>query len=242
MNEYKIKILHLYPNLLNLYGDKGNIECLKKRLTWRGIDAEVIEICDENQINFDDADIVFLGGGTEKELKIVAENLMPQKDAFVRFAENGGTIIGICEGFELLGKTLYIGAEQTYGLGVLDISTEASANNSRYTGNVVLQTEGITDKIVGFENHSSVTNIGYVKPLGKVEKGYGNDGNSEFEGAVYKNVLGTHLHGPLLPKNPQLCDKILLNCLKNKYPDFEGLSALDDGLETLANEYMLNRI
>ncbi len=242
MSNYKIKIVHLYPNLLNLYGDKGNIECMKKRLQWRDIDAEVEKICDEVPIDFDNADIIFLGGGTEKEMKIVAERLLAQKDSFVQFAENGGTIIGVCEGFELLGNSLYIGGEKFEGLGVLDIYTDNTADNSRFTGDVILECDKVSQSVVGFENHSTKTYIGNLAPLGKVIKGRGNDGTSGFEGAIYKNVTGTHLHGPLFPKNPKLCDRILLNCLKHKYQDFQELTPIDDGLEELANQYIATRI
>ncbi len=241
MTDYKINIVHLYPNLLNLYGDKGNIECMKKRLSWRGIEAEVKEVCDNAQIDFNNTDIVFLGGGTEKELKIVAHRLAEQKNEFVEFAENGGTIIGICEGFELLGNSLFVGSEKISGLGILDICTEISTDNSRFTGDVILECDGISGKVVGFENHIGRTNIGRLTPLGRVIKGNGNDGISGFEGAVFKNVIGTHLHGPVFPKNPQLCDRVLYNALKHKYPDFAELLPLDDGLEILANEYIVNR-
>ncbi len=241
MSEYSVKIVHLYPKLLNLYGDKGNIECLRRRLLWRGINVDIEDVCDEKTIDFECADIIFLGGGTEKEVRKAAEWLEPQKDDFVRFAENGGTIIGICEGFELLGRSLNIGGELIQGLGVLDIYTEPLDDKVRFTGDVILECEGALNKVVGFENHNTKTHIGSLKPLGSVLKGNGNDGISGFEGAIYKNVYGTHLHGPLFPKNPELCDKILLNALKKKYSDFVELSPLDDSLEGLANSYIVSR-
>ncbi len=241
MTEYSIKIIHLFPNLLNLYGDKGNIECMKKRLAWRGIDVEFAEHHDETPINFDGADVIFLGGGTERELKIVAKRLSLQKDDFVRFAENGGTIVGVCEGYELLGKSTCIGGELCEGLGVLDIYTELLPEDTRFTGDVIIQCDKNIDKVVGFENHFTKTNIGNHTPLGKVIKGMGNDGASGFEGIVYKNVYGTHLHGPLFPKNPKLCDRILFNALKTKYSDFDYLKPLDDTIEEMANNYMVNR-
>ncbi len=241
MSDYKIKITHIYPNLLNLYGDKGNIACLEKRLKWRGIDAEVEQITDEKTINFENTDIIFLGGGTEKEVKLVLERLFVQKNEFVRFAENGGTIIGVCEGFELLGKSLCIGGEKVEGLGVLDIYTEIADDGLRFTGDVVLECDDIKWPVVGFENHITRTYIGNLSPVGKVIKGKGNDGTSGCEGVVCKNVIGTHLHGPLFPKNPQMCDRILFNTLKHKYEDFKELAPVDDGLEELANEFIVSR-
>ncbi len=240
MADYKITIMHLYPNLLNLYGDKGNIECMKKRLLWRGIEAEVVEVAEEDDIDFSNADIIFLGGGTERELKIVAASLHEKKQQLVQFVENNGSLMAVCEGFEILGKSLYIGSEKTDGLGILDIYTE-NAGETRFTGDVILECEGIKSKVVGFENHSGITNIGEHTPLGKVIKGKGNDGESGFEGVVYKNVMATHIHGPIFPKNPELCDRFLTGALKTKYSDFEGLSPLDDGVEELANQYMVNR-
>ncbi len=241
MAEQKITIMHLYPNLLNLYGDKGNIECMKKRLLWRGIEAEVVTITDEDGINLNQADIIFLGGGSEREVKIVNESLFKIKQQLSEFVENNGSLMAVCEGFELLGKTCYIGNEKTEGLGILDIYTETAADGVRFTGDVILECNGISNKVVGFENHNGMTNIGNYAPFGKVVKGNGNDGVSGFEGVVYKNVIGTHLHGPIFPKNPELCDKFLTDVLKNKYKDFKGLSPLDDGVEELANQYMVNR-
>ncbi|MBR5155047.1 MAG: glutamine amidotransferase [Clostridia bacterium] len=241
MADYKITIVHLYPNLLNLYGDKGNIECMKKRLLWRGIDVEVVTVIDDEEIDFDKADIVFLGGGSERELRIVAERLFNKKQQISGFVENNGSLMAVCEGFELLGKYYYIGKEKTEGLGILDIYTEISADGSRFTGDVILECDGISNKVVGFENHGGITNINDYTPLGKVLKGNGNDKVSGVEGVIYKNVMGTHLHGPIFPKNPELCDKFLLNTLKHKYNDFAEFSPLNDEIENLANQYMVNR-
>ncbi len=240
MTDYKITIMHLYPNLLNLYGDKGNIECMKKRLVWRGIETEVIAVTEDGDINFDQADIVFLGGGTERELKIVADRLYEKKHQLAQFVESKGSLMAVCEGFEILGKSLYIGSGKTDGLGILDIYTE-NAGGTRFTGDVILECEGIQSKVVGFENHSGITNIGEHTPLGRVIKGSGNDAKSGFEGVVYKNVMATHLHGPIFPKNPELCDRFLTGALKTKYSDFEGFLPLDDSIEELANQYMVNR-
>ena len=236
----KIKILHLYPDLLNLYGDKGNIECMRKRLMWRGIDAEVLTYtCEDTGFDLSDADIVFMGGGSDREQKIVCHRLLEHKDALGSYVEDGGTLVAVCGGYQLLGKYYKLEDETIKGLDILDIYTEQG--KKRLIGNIVLQSDFIKEKIVGFENHGGRTYIGDYTPLGKVVYGYGNDEKSGAEGVVYKNVVATYLHGPLLPKNPALCDYILTNAIKRKNPNFEGLSPLDDTLEKTANEYIVNR-
>lgn len=240
MSAYKISIVHLYPDLLNLYGDKGNIECLKKRLTWRNIEVEVKECTGETpEIDFENTDIIFLGGGSDREQEIVCSRLLKKKDELKEFVENGGTLIAACGGFELLGKT-YGNKEKTVeALNIIPFQTEYPSDNSRLIGNVVIECDFIDEYIVGFENHAGRINIGDAKPLGKIKKGYGNDGKGSVEGLIYKNLFATYLHGPLFPKNPKLCDKILENTLKHKYSDFATLTTLDDELEKKANEYMV---
>ncbi len=242
MSEYKLKITHLYPDLLNLYGDKGNIECMKKRLLWRGIDVEVCQCTIDNpEINLDNTDILVLGGGTDRETELVRKDLMKIKDKIAVFVENGGTVLATCDGFELLGKYTKRGDVETECLGILDIHTVFPENNSRFIGNVVIKCKDIETPVVGFENHGGRVDIGSHTPFGTVLKGYGNDGESGYEGVIYKNVYATYLHGPLLPKNPQLCDRILKGALKNRYPDFTELAPLDDQLENKANNYMASK-
>lgn len=238
MPNKKITILHLYPELLNLYGDKGNISALKNRLLWRGIDAEVVECTGDDKIDFNYADIVFLGGGSDREQEIVCKKLIPYRDDLKNYIEQGGVLLATCGGFEMLGKYQYNFGEKTEGIGVLDIKTETG---DRLIGNVVVESSLFSQKITGFENHSGRVEIGNYTPLGKIVYGKGNTGNSGFEGMIYKNVVATNLHGPILPKNPMLCDYILTNALKKKYSDFDELSPLDDTLENLANEYIENK-
>lgn len=236
----KIKIMHLYPDLLNLYGDRGNIECLKRRLIWRGIDAEVVcHTCDDKGFDISDVDIVFLGGGSDREQKIVCSRLIEHKKELHDFAENGGSIVAVCGGYQLLGKYYRLEDETIEGLEILDIYTEQG--KGRLIGNIVLEADFIKQKIVGFENHGGRTYIGSHTPMGKVLYGYGNEENAGAEGVIYKNVVATYLHGPLLPKNPELCDYILTNALKHKYPDFDKLEKLDDTLESTANNYIAER-
>lgn len=236
----KIKIMHLYPDLLNLYGDRGNIECLRRRLAWRGIDAEVVSYtCDDTGFDISDIDIVFLGGGSDREQKIVCSRLLEHKAELRDFVENGGSLVAVCGGYQLLGRYYKLADETIEGLGILDIYTEQG--KGRLISNIVLKSDLIGTEIVGFENHGGRTYIGDHKPLGKVLFGTGNAEDAGAEGVVYKNVVATYLHGPLLPKNPQLCDYILANALKHKYPDFGGLAPLDDELENTANRYIVER-
>ncbi len=243
MSDYSVNILHLYPDLLNLYGDKGNIECLRKRLNWRGIDVRV-KTCTANDTDVDiaGADIIFLGGGADRELETVAGMLLEKKQEIKDFVEDGGVMLALCSGYPLIGQSFEIDGKVIEGLGILDITTTTDSKKPRLTGNVVLECEGIKNKVIGFENHGSRTDIGSCTPFGTLIKGYGNDGQSGYEGVIYKNLIGTYLHGPLFPKNPELCDKVLLSALKKKYKDFGELAPLDDSLELLANEYMEKRI
>lgn len=240
MSDYKIKIMHLYPNLLNLYGDKGNIAALCSRLKWRGIDVELEEIIAEEKPDFLSADIVFLGGGTEREVKNVLEYLGKNKEELEEFIENDKTLLAVCEGFEMLGEYFYMNDEKHLGLGILDIRSEKAADKKRILGDAVIDC-GETGLVVGFENHSNRMDIGSYNALGKVVKGGGNNIESGGEGLRYKNVFGTYLHGPLLPKNPKLCDLVLESALKNKYSEFCGLELLDDTIEDKANEYIVKR-
>ena len=236
----KLTILHLYPDLLNLYGDRGNIECLRKRLAWRGIDAEVRKYtCESSGFDLSDVDIVFIGGGSDREQKIVCSRLLEHKSKLHDYVEAGGSLVAVCGGYQLLGKYYKLENETIQGLEILDIYTDQG--KKRLIGNIVLESSLVKSKIVGFENHGGRTYIGSHTPLGKVIYGNGNSDNAGYEGVVYKNVIATYLHGPLFPKNPQLCDYVLSQALRHKYPNFKALSPLDDELENTANDYIVNR-
>ena len=240
MSQREINIIHLYPDLLNLYGDKGNIACMEKRLTWRGITANVTQCTNQNHsMDLGCADIIFVGGGSDREQELVCSLLLKKKDELLQYVESGGVLVAVCGGYQLLGKYYQTANAKIEGLGILDIYTDAG--DTRLIGNVVLQCDRFSQPITGFENHAGRTYIGSHTPLGKVLYGHGNTGESGYEGVIYKNVIATYLHGPLLPKNPLLCDYILTCALKRKYPDFEGLAPLDDTLENRANQYIKER-
>ncbi len=211
----KITIGHLYPDLLNLYGDRGNIQCLMKRCQWRGIEAETIPFELDDKIDFSKLDIVLLGGGSDREQMIVCEKLQEIQPDFKAYVEDNGVVIAICGGYQLLGKYYKTDQGNMKGLDLVDLYTEQG--EGRLIQNIVLQSELFDMPIVGFENHGGRTCINNNKPLGKVLYGAGNDGKSGYEGVVYKNVIGTYLHGPLLPKNPQLADWLIQHALERKY-------------------------
>ncbi len=234
----KIKIAHMYPELLNLYGDKGNITALVKRLKWRGIDAEVKEFQLSDKIDFKDTDIVFLGGGSDREQALVCKRLVENKEAITDYVENNGTLMAVCGGYQLLGKYYKIGNDIIEGLSIADFYTEQK--EGRLIGKVIIQSSLYDGLIVGFENHGGRTFTGDINALGSVKHGCGNNGKDKKEGVVYKNVIGTYLHGPVLPANPKLTDYILNCAIEKRYGKFE-LSPLDDSAENAAAEYIIKK-
>lgn len=245
---YEINICHLYHDLLNLYGDRGNIIAMKKRCEWRGIRANIINISLGDPFVPEMYDIVFLGGGQDYEQEIIKDDLLSVKGMEINNAiQNGCIFLCICGGYQLLGK-YYITQEEKKieFLGALDLWTVAG--EKRMIGNLVfecdlLKSKNYDGKLVGFENHSGCTYLGpSVQPLGKVIKGYGNDCSGDYEGAVYKNTFCSYAHGSLLPKNPQFTDYLISLALKRKYKDFTSLQKLDDSFENLAHDTMCLRI
>ena len=236
-----LNITHLYPDLLNLYGDKGNINSLKMRLLWRGMAGEVKNILSSDDFDLSKTDILLLGGGSDKEQKEVLEILKKNKDKLKSYIENGGVFLALCGRYQMLGKSLILDGKKEEGLFLIDFySTE---EKKRLMGNVLIETQidGKKEEIIGFENHSSRTFLGEnVKPFGKVLNGNGNSEDG-FEGVWYKNVIGTYLHGPLLPKNPDLTDYRISLALKKKYDDFKGLEKLDDYMEDMARRKVMER-
>ncbi len=239
----KLTIGHLYPDLFNLYGDSGNVQCLKKRLTWRGIEAEVLPLWAGEQIHFETLDILVWGGGSDKGQALAVNYLEQIQPDFKAYVEDGGVVLAVCGAYQLLGKYYKIGEgskDLIKGLSILDIYTERC--EERMVGNVVLESSLFQTPVVGFENHAGCTIIGDYTPLGKVLYGHGNTGDGGYEGVVYKNVMGTYLHGPLLPKNPEVCDWFLERALQRKYGQETALTELCDEPELRANRNMIERL
>ena len=241
-----IKITHLFPRTLNLFSDKGNLAVFKNRLLRRGMGCEIFDIDFDGDMDFKDTDIVLLGGGSERALFFAAKQLLKSREKLMEYIDGGGVMLALCGGFPLLGTRAEICGEMIDGAGILNIETINAAENKiteKFSGDVVLSTTLFKDKIVGFENHTYKVYINEHQPLGTVVLGFGNNGEDKTEGVIYKNLIGTNMHGPLLPKNPALCDFLLSNALKNKYgDDFIGLEPLDDTLENAANEYICSRV
>lgn len=237
----ELNICHLYPDLLNVYGDVGNILILKHRAELRDIKVNVINVSLNDDFNGDDYDIVLFGGGQDFEQTIVSTDLNEnKKEAIGKYIENNKVFLAICGGYQLLGK--YYSApngEKIPGLGLLDIYTEGG--DTRFIGNTVIFNEENNEYYVGFENHSGRTYINGLKPLGKCVHGYGNNGSDGYEGCVYKNAYCTYFHGSLLAKNPELADRLIKTALEHKYENVE-LAELDDTFEIKAKEYMINRL
>ena len=234
----KLTIAHLYPDLLNLYGDRGNTACLEQRLKWRGMEVETVEVMAHEVPDFSKYDIVLLGGGSDKEQKTVCEKLQAVQPEFKAYVENGGVLLALCGGYELLGTTFENAEGKMDGLNLVDMHTELGGE--RMFANVVMESELVNMPVVGFTNHSGRTFIGDNKALGKVVVGFGNEGTEGMEGIAYKNVIGTYLYGPLLPKNPELTDWLLARALERKYGTVE-LAPLDDSVEKAGNEYICKR-
>lgn len=240
MSKHCLTIVHLYPELLNLYGDTGNVEVLEKRMAWRGLPVQVDQVHVGDAIDFTQADIICIGGGTDREQQIVAEHLFAQKDQFKSFVEDGGCLLAVCGGYQLLGDHYLLGDEKIQGLSLVDMHTGRGA--PRLIGDIAIQSSLCQMPIVGYENHGGRTYLGEgVQPLGKVIVGHGNDGTSGYEGILYKNVVGTYIHGPLLPKNPQVADWLLARALERRGESGE-LQPLDDRLEIAANQIMFDRL
>ena len=236
----KISIAHLYPKLLNLYGDIGNIITLKKRCEWRNIEVEFEDINIGDKIK--EHDIYFVGGGQDKQQEEVADELYRQKDFLTEERDRNAVFLGICGGYQLFGHYYQPhDKEKLKGISLIDAYTVAG--NTRFIGNVTAFTDFLNPKtLVGFENHSGLTYLnGETKPLAKIEVGNGNNGKDRTEGARYKNVFGTYLHGSFLPKNPQFADYMIELALEKRYGEKIPLKPLDDTLELNTHNSLINK-
>ncbi len=249
MKKMHLTIGWLYPDLMSTYGDRGNIIVLQKRANWRGIDTKILTLSvGSSARDLAKADLIFMGGAQDRQQKIVSEDFSKGKAEMLKeMIENFVPGLYICGAYQFLGK-YYKEADGTLieGIGILDIYTEnPGINMPRLIGNIVFQSSFLPENmtVVGFENHGGRTYLGKkVKPLGKVLKGYGNNGVDGLEGAIYKNSIGSYLHGPMLPKNPHVADFLLKEALKRKYQKDITLQKLDDELEMKAHSAIVRKL
>lgn len=240
----ELKICHMYPDVLNLYGDRGNVICMRSRLERRGIDCAVTRLPIGSAASLAGFDLVFIGGGQDFEQQVLLDDLHRGKAQEIRAAiADGVTFLTICGGYQMLGSyyETYDGQRCDF-IDALDLYTVGS--KTRMIGNYKFKCGEAAggSVVVGFENHSGKTHLGRgVEPLGTVLAGFGNNGEDGTEGAHYKNVFGTYSHGPMLPKNPEFCDMLLATALERRYGKAE-LAPLDDTLELLAHDEMCARV
>lgn len=256
-NNYQLKIGWLYPELMSTYGDRGNITVLQKRCKWRGINVEILQIDEhtsDNQIT--SIDLLFGGGAQDREQEIVIENLKKKQKIIKALIEHDIPALFVCGAPQLMGN-YYEPAEgkRIEGLGIFDMYTKhPHTHQERLIGNLVAEIilENIKTKpytpdpnplLVGFENHGGRTYLGALaKPLAKVLKGHGNNGEDGTEGVVYRNAIGCYLHGPLLPKNPGIADWLITKALEVKYKKEITLELLDDTIEDKAKSAIAKRL
>jgi CobQ-like glutamine amidotransferase family enzyme len=233
----------LYADLMNIYGDRGNVLTLARRAEWRGFDPRVIELGRGASEQMDGVDVFFFGGGQDREQALIYDDLRQYKqDSLQKAVQDGAQILAVCGGYQLLGHYYQTAAGERFdGIGMLDVKTEAG--KKRFIGDVVVQAalQDLTPStIVGFENHSGRTFLGgNARPLGKVLHGKGNNGSDRTEGAVQGNIIGTYMHGSLLPKNPHLADHIIGRAFRRR--GGASLSPLDDSAELAAHGWILQR-
>jgi lipid II isoglutaminyl synthase (glutamine-hydrolysing) len=238
--EHTLRICALYPDLMNIYADRGNLLLLERRCGWRGIGFDVTAAGLGEAIDPDAHDLFYLGGGQDRDQLLCAQDLVETKrDALHAAAAAGKVILGVCGGYQLLGRTYAFGEEEVPGVELVDLSTVRSETGPRLIGNVAIEVQlPGTDRVggprilAGFENHGGRTHLGPdEQPLGRVLRGHGNTGESGFEGVIRDGVIGTYLHGPLLPKNAWFADWLVQRAL-----GLDDLQPLDDGLEDVAHQ------
>jgi lipid II isoglutaminyl synthase (glutamine-hydrolysing) len=237
----RLRVCALYPDLMNIYADRGNLIMLERRCQWRGIGFELSSAGLGEPLDPAGADIYYIGGGQDRDQKLCAHDLAERKrDDVHAAAARGAVILAVCGGYQLLGRSYELGAETLPGVGLVDLHTVRS-EDSRLIGNVAIEVDlspahpaaGAVSRrvLAGFENHGGRTFLRDAQPLGRVVKGHGNNGGDGHEGVRAGNVIGTYLHGPLLPKNAWFADWLIETALGLPEP----LAALDDDLEDAAH-------
>ena len=240
--EFRLRIAVLYPDLLNLYGDRGNARALERRCAARGIDTEIRAVAIGDDWSPDEADIILVGGGQDREQRRVEADLLSRGDALRDYIADDGVALAVCGGFQLFGRH-YRGwdGEIMEGIGIFDaVAAHPGPQIARCVGNVVALWEGET--IVGFENHGGRTYLNEgQEAFADVVSGFGNNGGDGLEGAKIRNAFGTYLHGAVLPKNPRLADRLIALALQRRYgPEAAKLTPLDDGAAIRAHAEALH--
>jgi len=234
-----LRVCALYPSLMNIYADRGNLLLLRRRCEWRGIGFELTASELGEPLDPDAADLFYMGGGQDRDQRRCAFDLAEVKrDGLHAAAARGAAMLAVCGGYQLLGHSYELGDETLPGAGLVDLRT-VRADGPRLIGNVAIEVEledgdgtPVKRVLAGFENHGGRTRLGPgAQPLGRVLRGHGNDGASGFEGVRAGNAIGTYLHGPLLPKNVWLADWLIARALGREEP----LAPLDDALEAAAH-------
>jgi CobQ-like glutamine amidotransferase family enzyme len=227
-----LRVCALYPDLMNIYADRGNLIVLERRCAWRGLGFELTASGLGEPLDADAHDIFYIGGGQDRDQRLCAEDLIETKrDGLHAAASRGALVLGVCGGYQLLGHSYTLGEEEIPGVGLLDVHT-VREDGPRLIGNVAIEVsldEGATGVLAGFENHGGRTHLGAGQSaLGRVLRGHGNDGRSGAEGARSANTIGTYLHGPLLPKNVWFADWLIARALGL---DPDELAPLEDEIE-----------
>ena len=252
-----IKIAWLYPDLMSTYGDRGNVIVLQKRCQWRDIEVKIVPITLETQNSaLSTCDLIFMGGAQDRQQKLAGEDFLKRKGPVVKkMVEADIPALFVCAAYQFVGHYYkpYQG-DKIPGAGIFDLYTEHPGDQAkRLIGNVIAEVIGVegpskesgrlSKTIIGFENHGGYTYLGdKMKPLAKVMKGNGNNGKDGFEGAVYKNSIGSYFHGPLLPKNPVIADWLIAKALEKKYGKKTALNPLDDTLADNARNAIMKRL
>ncbi|HEX8120038.1 MAG TPA: glutamine amidotransferase [Solirubrobacteraceae bacterium] len=236
MPDATLRVCALYPDLMNIYADRGNLLLLERRCAWRGIGFELTGAGLGEAIDPDAHDLFYLGGGQDRDQRLCAHDLVDtKKDALHAAAGRDALILAVCGGLQLLGDSYELGDEKIPGIGLVDLHTVRAEDGERLIGNVAIEVDldgdGTTRVLAGFENHGGRTRLGPgEQPLGRVLKGHGNDGASGFEGVRRGSVIGTYLHGPLLPKNAWFADWLIARAT-----GLDALEPLGDALEDAAH-------
>ncbi len=239
----ELRLLALYPDQMNIYADRGNILFLQRRCEWRGIGFSYAAAGPGEGLDPAAHDLFYLGGGQDRDQRAVAADMVASKrEALGAAVGDGAVLLAVCGGYQLLGHSYQLGEETLPGLGLADLETVREPGE-RLIGNVAIEADIGTDigsgpeTIAGFENHGGRTYLGDgAAPLGRVLKGFGNNGKDGFEGVHRDNLIGTYLHGPLLPKNAWLADRLIGLALERRYGSARELEPLDDTLELAAQE------